>query len=253
MRLDAEFLLTFFAVFVRATAMLLVAPLIGQAVPVNVRVLLGAVISLALTPVVQPMIGELPTSTIELVLFAGREVLMGAVIGVTIQLVLSALQAAGALADLQMGIASAQLFNPMMGGASTPLAQFKFWLGLALIFLLQGHHMMFKAFMKSYEMGTRTAPDLITQMGDFVSFISQIAALALQISAPVFAVSFIIDVAAGFINKAVPQTQPFLLALPGKLAAGMLALAFGLPAIVLGVQTGLRVGFDALGQLFGGS
>jgi flagellar biosynthetic protein FliR len=37
----------------------------------------------------------------------------------------------------------------------------------------------------------------------------------------------------------VPQTQPFLLALPAKLGLGMLILAASLPAVAMGVDFGV--------------
>ncbi|MES1227185.1 MAG: flagellar biosynthetic protein FliR, partial [Armatimonadota bacterium] len=61
----------------------------------------------------------------------------------------------------------------------------------------------------------------------------------------------IIDVAAGIINKAVPQTQPFLIAMPAKLTFGILALAFGLPAVIVGVDRSLGLAFNTVHTILG--
>ena len=83
--------------------------------------------------------------------------------------------------------------------------------------------------------------------------IGQTTLLSLQIAAPVAAVSIIIDLAAGIVNKAVPQTQPFLLSLPAKLATGIVMLAIGLPALVIAVQNGHDFTFMHLGHVLRGS
>jgi flagellar biosynthetic protein FliR len=250
--LDLTFLFAFLAVFVRCTAMILVSPLYGNSVPVNVRVLSGAAISLAFVPVVQGSIGPSPTSVVELLLFVSREALFGVLIGACVNFLVMTVQAAGAFIDLQMGLASAQLFNPTMGGMATPIAQFKFMLGVVLVLLLNGHHLMFQALVQSYSLQGGGIPDSQAMLLGVVALLGQLMLLAIQIAAPVVAVTVVIDVAAGLVNKAVPQTVPFLLAMPAKSGLGMLALAIGLPGLVVLVQRGIEFTFSSLPQIMGG-
>lgn len=249
MRLDATFLIAYFAVFVRCSAMLLSSPLYGAIVPVIVRILSSAVISLALVPVVQHQIGPVPDSIGALVMLAGREALYGLLIGMCLQFFLGAVQAAGSLMDLQLGIGSAQLFNPNMNGSSTTIGQFKFWLGLVLLFLANGHHMMFTAFVGSYSSTLSLSGDVL-ESG--LRLVGVLLALSAQIAAPVVAVTVLIDLAAGFVNKAVPQSQPFLLSLPAKLALGIVALSLGLPAMVTTIHWGMDRTFEGMAHMLGG-
>jgi flagellar biosynthetic protein FliR len=85
-----------------------------------------------------------------------------------------------------------------------------------------------------------------------VSFLGQVSLMSLQIAAPVAAVSVVIDAAAGLVNKAVPQTQPFLLALPAKLMVGIILLGLGLPAMVVATQAGVQFTFSHLSKMLGG-
>ena len=82
--------------------------------------------------------------------------------------------------------------------------------------------------------------------------LGQMMLLSIQIAAPVAAIGIVIDMAAGFVNKAVPQTQPFLLALPAKLSLGFLGLALALPAMTAGLRLATDYTFKALGQMLGG-
>jgi flagellar biosynthesis protein FliR len=251
MTLDAAFIIAFAATFVRCSAMMLSSPLYGGATPVQIRVLAAAVISLSLTPIVGPMLDLHPNSLIELALMMGREAIFGLLIGMCMQFLLAAVQIAGAISDMQLGLGSAQLFNPQMGGQTSPLGQFKFWLGMVLLLLMNAHQMMFQAFMASFKI--HGAP--INGGTDFVSagagMLGQLLILSIQIAAPVIAVTVVIDVSAGLINRAVPQTQPFLISVPAKLALGLMAMSFGLPALVLAIQQGVNITLDGIGRIFG--
>lgn len=251
MQLDSAFVIQFAAIFVRCGAMMLSSPLYGGAVPVNIRVMAAGVISLALTPVVGPLIDVDVTSLAGLGLMMGREAMFGLLIGMCLQFLLAGLQIAGSISDMQLGLGSAQLFNPQIGGQTSPLGQFKFWLGTVILFLLNAHQLMFQAFVASFRV--KGAPIGSADMvAAGVTLLGQLLVLSVQIAAPVVAVTVVIDVAAGLINRAVPQTQPFLLALPAKLALGLVTLAFGLPALVVAVQRAVETTFDGLGHLFGG-
>ncbi len=249
MSFDNHLLFASLCVFARCTSMLMSAPLFGTTVPVQIRVMFGVVLTLSLVPVVQSHVGPLPPDLMSLFLAVLREVLVGLLLGGLLQFLVAAVQMAGAFLDVQVGTGSAQVFNPFLGTTTSPIAQFKVMLATVLVFLLNGHRMMIAAFVRSYDM---PGPTLAPVQSEVLSFIGQMAMLSLQIAAPVAAVTVIIDVAAGIVNKAVPQTQPFLLSLPAKLAFGMVLLAIGLPALVAAVQGGLDITFDHLGHMLRG-
>jgi flagellar biosynthesis protein FliR len=248
-RLDDHLLFSAFCVFTRCTSMLMSAPVLGNVVPVTIRVMMGVVLSFSTVGVVQGNIGEVPHNLIGLVLATMHEAVIGLLIGGFMQLLVATAQVAGSFLDVQIGTGSAQIFNPFLGAAASPVAQFKLMLTTVLVLLLNGHRMMIAAFVKSYEM---PGPRLASVQNELIAFIGQTSLLALQIAAPVAAVTIVIDLAAGLVNKAVPQTQPFLLSLPAKLAAGIVVLAIGLPALVGAVQTGLDLTFDHLGHVLRG-
>ncbi|MCH8977795.1 MAG: flagellar biosynthetic protein FliR [Armatimonadetes bacterium] len=252
MSLDSGLIVTFLSAFARCTAMLLSSPLFGTNVPVKVRVQFSLVISMALVPVLREHVGAVPQDLIGLVLMVGRDVVIGLIIGGMIQLLMAGIQMAGAFLDIQIGIGMAQIFSPLLGITSSPISQFKFLLGLVILLLINGHHFMFQAFVHSYEMAGPSLMRLGEMQTTLISFMGQVMLMAMQIAAPVAAVSVIIDVAAGLINKGVPQTQPFLLALPVKLMVGLLALSVGLPALVVATEAGLGFTISHMSKMLGG-
>jgi flagellar biosynthetic protein FliR len=246
-----DFIIAYFCAFVRAGALLASAPTLGTSVPVMVRAFLAAILAAAAAPIL-PQVAA-PESWLELVLLAAHHAVFGLVLGGCLQLLTQAFSAAGGLADTQAGLASAQVFNPALGTQGAPLANFKGMLGATLIFALDGHHLILNAFLKSFQ-STPTPAELAAQAPDAVlPLIGQLTLLSLQMGLPILAATFLIDLAAGLVNKAVPQTQPFLLALPAKLALGILALAVGLPVMAAATQRGLEEVSAAWAAFMGGA
>ncbi len=252
MNLDAVWLVGFVAVFCRMTAMVMVAPIYGQSVPVQVRAMFCLVVSASLTPALVPLMPPVPQTTGALVGLLVHECAMGLAIGWGIQLLVNCLQMAGSLVDLQIGLASAQVFNPAVGSMTSPVAQLKVMLGVTLILVLGGHQVMFRAFMDSYHFPASALVPSDAMLAGLLGLVFHLMIVSIQIAAPVLAVSVIIDAAASLVNRAVPQTQPFLISLPAKIGLGMVALMLGLPILVVAVQRGLDTVFTQIPRLIGG-
>jgi len=252
MSLDSAWLVTFLAVGCRMAAMVMSAPIFGTVIPVQIRAMMCLAFSVALTPALMPLMPPVPQTLSD---FAGlffREIMMGLALGWSVQLLVNCLQMAGGIIDLQIGMASAQIFNPTIGGTASPIANLKVMLGTILIMILGGHHMMFRAFMESYHFQTDVLTPTQGMLTILLQLLYRLLMAAIQISAPVIAVTIVIDAAASLVNKAVPQTQPFLIALPAKIALGLLAMLLGLPALTIGVQHGMETVFTQVPRLMGG-
>lgn len=252
MSLDVTLLITFVSAFTRCSAMVMSSPLFGTTVPVKVRVQFCLVVSMALVPVLREHTTAVPESLAAMGLMVGKDAAVGLIIGGMMQVLLAGFQMAGAFLDVQIGIGAAQVFSPMFSGTSSPLSQFKFLLGLVLLLLMNGHHFMFQAFVHSYDMVGPSVSRISEMQTTLIAFIGQVSLMALQIAAPVAAVSIVVDVAAGLVNKAVPQTQPFLLALPAKLMVGVFALGLGLPAMAVATRAGVDFTFTQMSRMLGG-
>jgi flagellar biosynthetic protein FliR len=158
---------------------------------------------------------------------------------------------AGSFLDLQVGLGMSQVMNPVTGVHSTVMAQFKSMLALIVFLGVQGHHFVLQAFVRSYEtMPTLSAAAMEPIRASLVGMIGEMSLLALQIAAPVAAVGLIVDTAMGIVNRAVPQMPVFLVGLPVKIVASMVALSVALPALVFGVQNGVDAAGDALSEVW---
>jgi flagellar biosynthesis protein FliR len=242
----------FLLVFVRCSAMLLSSPMFGaQNTPLPVRIFTTLAISAAMTLAINPAKSAAPPDLGSLSMAMAGEIAAGLLLGFFMSLVLQAAQLAGAIMDLQLGLSMSQVMNPVSGIQVTILAQFKFMLGTVLYLCLDGHHQMLTAFANSYKampaLGVSTMPVLLHNV---VGMISGISILALQIAAPVMAVSLVVDAALGIINKAVPQMQTMVVGMPAKIMIGMIALGVALPALATGINSGIGFSMDSLGRIF---
>ncbi|MBV6459327.1 MAG: hypothetical protein HONBIEJF_02473 [Fimbriimonadaceae bacterium] len=251
MSLDSALLWSFLCVFMRLSAMLISSPLFGAAnVPQKVRIGICLVLAMAVTPIVGQSVGTIPTDWYGVASRVAAELAVGLTMGLTLQLVLQALLMAGSLLDLQVGLGAAQTLNPVIGTQVTILSQFKFLLAVVILLLSNGHLMMLQAFVASYQVsidiGLHTVPHMAEEL---VRYISALAILSMQVAAPVVAVGLVVDAAMGIVNKAVPQMQVFIVALPAKIAAGIVTLAVGLPMTVQAVTTGVDSAIETMSRM----
>jgi len=251
MKLDTNLLVTYLLVAVRCGAMVATSPLFGNRVPMNIKACAVLVFSLVLTPVAAPFIHEIPSSLPDLLFALLREVGIGILIGLSIQFVMLAAQMAGAFLDLQVGFSMAQTLNPVDGFPASILANYKYLLAVILLLLMNGHAIMFQAFLKSYEVGAMLSLNELPALREhIVTLTGRLFVLSLQMAAPVAAVCVIVDAATGLINKAVPQMQAYLVSIPAKIVVGVGALSIALPLMVATVQSGVEISFEQLLRIF---
>jgi flagellar biosynthetic protein FliR len=243
-----EFAYTFVLLFVRCGAMFLAAPIFGGfGIPPRIRVWLSAVIAIALAPVVQPMVGAVPS---EFIMFIGallREAAIGIVIGTLLQIVMLAAQTAGQFIDVQIGFGIMRMLNPASGFPTSVLAQFKTQLALVLLLVLNGHHILFRALVASYEYSPAVGMAQIPGMQDVVvQALVRLFMLALQIAAPAAAVAFITDAALACVARAVPQMNVLIVGFPAKILLGVLGVTVSLPVLLWAVREGLELTANAI-------
>lgn len=239
MSFDTTWLLTFFLIFCRASAMLFSAPLFANGIPIQVRVFFAGLLALASQGVVQGQWGA-PDNIWTLGFWVASELLTGALLGLMVQWFLLALQMAGSFLDTQLGLNTLQLFNPALDTPTTVIAQFKFMLAMVVFLLLNGHHQMLQAFWTSFSVRAEWNPSSIAGIADgLIPFAGKLCLLAIQVAAPAAATTMVIDAAAGFVNKSIPQMQVYFLTAGAKTVVGIFTISLALPLVVVAVRNGV--------------
>lgn len=253
--MDDRLIYSFFLLFVRTGALLLTAPLFGGfGIPTRVRVGLGAIVALALAPVVQAKVGAMPSDALPFISALGREVVIGVVIGTLLQVVTMAAQAAGHFIDLQIGFGITHLLNPATGQGTSILANFKMMAAVLFFLLVDGHHIVFRALVASYDVspaiGMAQLPGMKAMLMDVIF---RMFMLSLQIAAPGAAVAFLTDAGLAAVARAVPQMNVLIVGFPAKIILGLSGVIVGLPVLLWGTREGLRISTDAIQFFLRGS
>ncbi|MDP5273455.1 flagellar biosynthetic protein FliR [Chengkuizengella sp. 2205SS18-9] len=163
------------------------------------------------------------------ILFILREILVGLIIGFTAYLFFTVVQIAGAFVDLQMGFGMANMMDPITGVQSPILGNFKYMLAITLFLIMNGHHLLLRAIMESYEW-IPLSNELFSNIynGSISTFITStftnVFVLAFQMTAPLIAVLFLVDVALGMLARTAPQFNLFVIGIPIKIMIGLFVL-----------------------------
>ncbi len=228
-------------VFLRASAMLAVFPLFAFAVvPRPVRIGLGAMMAF----LVAPLIPVLPTTGLDVWAAIGLmalEIGFGLLLGFVSRMFFYALEIAGTLIAMEIGLSMPGGINPFTNTSTTEVATILQNLGVMLFLTLNLHHGLLIAFQRSYLFlpigGGRLNEALLL---DLIGRTNHLFWFALQMSAPVLAVSFMVTLIFAVLSRAVPQMNVFLENFTVRLLAGL--TVFGLTCQLMGEHIANYIG-----------
>lgn len=220
-------LTTWFLVFTRVGAMLTVLPMFSTATfPVQLRVALGGLVALLVTPTLPGLPAE-PLSIWLLVKLLFMEASIGLLLGFICRFVFYALEIAGTFIATEMGLSLPQEFNQLVSAPTMAPGLMLYWIALMTMLSLDLHHWMIVGFQKSYALVPFGGAHLSeTLLADVVARSGKVFFLALQIAAPVMAVSFLVTLVFAVLGRAVPQMNVFSESFPVRIFCGL--LTFGL-------------------------
>jgi len=240
MKIDISFLpayaATFMLVFARIGTMIMMLPGLGEmSVPRRIRLTLALVLSAVLLPLHRTAY-EVDLTTFGPVLtLMGQEIFIGAVLGLTARLMISALQVAGFVIAQQLGLGFASAVDPTQGGQQGVLiSNFLTMLGVTLIFATDLHHLIIAALNDSYRL---FKPGEMPLIGDVAALTTQTIALAfkigIQLSAPFLIFGLLFNLGLGVLSRLMPQMQVFFVGMPLSILIGLLILFLVLGAVMM--------------------
>ncbi|MEO0464041.1 MAG: flagellar biosynthetic protein FliR [Pseudomonadota bacterium] len=230
----------------RVGAALLAAPMVGVlAVPPTVRALLAIAFAVFVAIWVPP--AQVPDMmSFGAVVALAQEVVIGAALGVVLQIAFAVPLIAAEQISGTMGLAIATSIDPASGAQSGALGTF-FGLMLTLLFYAVGGHLLwFGLLIESFRLVPpgefAIGPDTAQSM---VMFMGLCLATAAAIALPVVLVLLIVQLITGVIARSAPALNLFALGLPAGTLAGITALIIGLPILIEQFSALIEV---ALGQ-----
>lgn len=221
----------------------------NRGVPARVRLAIGLGVAIALLPVMPPMPDVPPSSGVGLAIF-GQQIFIGIAVGFMIRIVFAAVDMAGALIGMQMGLSFAIFFDPDAGGQTAVLSDFLNLIATLLFLAINGHLLMIEVLVRSFEwlpVGT----DIVRAEG--WGYIARagltVFAAGLLLSLPVIGVLLVANIALGVLTRAAPQLNLFAVGFPVTLTAGFIGVLLIMTNFAPVLQTLFERGFDEIGRM----
>jgi flagellar biosynthetic protein FliR len=216
------------AVFARVGAMMMTAPAFGDfTIPPRVRLAIALGLTLAIAPAVAPTYpaGAGQGHAFALAALIGGEVAIGLFLGLFARAIAAALNVAGEVIALQMGLSLAQVFDPTQDAQGAIVGGFLAIMGATLIFATDAHHLLLAALRDSYGFlapgGQIVIGDAATAM---IGAVASAFSLGVRLAAPFIVFGLVFYAGAGVLNRLMPQAQVFFMLLPANLVIGLMLL-----------------------------
>ncbi|WP_333652346.1 flagellar biosynthetic protein FliR [Dissulfurispira sp.] len=227
----------FIPVFIRVAVILSFIPFIGaRMTPIMVRAGLAIALTLLLLPVANVKT-ESPVRAVFEAFF------IGFAIGLTARIILGAVETAAQWMSIEMGIGVAAVFNPMFGEQIGPLSLFYTFISMGLFFVLDMHHYFIEGIARSFDISSVQYRGILDSI---IKLNSILFPLAFKIAAPVIVVQVLINLAMGFLSRALPQANILFISFPLLIASGIIFMALSLPLVLMVVSKAFMNVKDAI-------
>ena len=218
--------------FLRALALFTALPVLGtRTVPTRVRIALAGFIALAAQatlPESPPVALDSPLAFV-LVL---QQLVIGLSLGFAVRLVFAAVEFAGELIGLQMGLNFAGFFDPLSAAAATASSRF-FGTTVAWLFIVaNGHLLVIAALVQSFTaFPVGPEPFAFLHQVQPQRWGAEIFSTGLWIALPLVTMLLFVNLVLGAISRVAPQINIFAVGFPVTLGVGLLGLMLTLPAL----------------------
>ncbi|WPP01327.1 flagellar biosynthetic protein FliR [Pseudomonas sp. HR96] len=216
----ASFMLPLF----RVAAMLMAMPIIGTTlVSTRIRLYLAVAITVCIAPGLPAMP---PVHALDLsgLLLVAEEIIIGTMLGFSLQFLFQAFVVAGQIIATQMGMTFAAMVDPTNGTQSPVVGQF-FTMLVTLLFLsMNGHHVVFEVLTESFTTLPVGATLLTSKLWDIVLRMGWVLGAGILLVLPAITALLVINVAFGVMTRAAPQLNIFSIGVPLTLVIGMVIL-----------------------------
>ena len=208
----------------------------SQTISAPLKILIALVFTLVVFQTVATNVAlvRLNESQADLLLLAGREVLIGVVLGFVTRLFFFAVSIAGEIVSVSMGLGQAQVFNPMMESMSNAMEQFYTVIATLVFLSMNGHHQMIMGIAESF---TSTPVAQLSfqyaSMAEIVLKIQSFLIIGVKIAAPVMISMIIIQLGMALLSKVVPQINVIFTSASITALIGFFIIFISLPLLVM--------------------
>ncbi|KUQ85936.1 MULTISPECIES: flagellar biosynthetic protein FliR [Enterobacter cloacae complex] len=212
--------------FLRILAFLKFAPVLDNRV-FSRRIKIGTALALAIiiTPMLPHNVVLNELISLRSILLIGEQLLWGFIFATALQLVFVALQTAGHILSMNMGLGMAMMNDPVNGSSTTVISQIIYIFCGLLFFIMDGHLLLVTILFKGFSywpIGQAiNQPSLML----VVQGLGWIMASATLIALPTTFVMLIVQGGFGLLNRVSPTLNLFSLGFPISMLFGLLCIS----------------------------
>jgi flagellar biosynthetic protein FliR len=218
--------------FIRILALFTSAPVLGmRSVPVRVKIALALFITVAaqasLPPA--PVIALDSPAALEALV---HNLLIGLALGFAARVVFAAIEYAGELIGLQMGLNFAAFFDPISASQSTAVSRLFGTMASLLFVVMNGHLLLTAAVIQSF-----TVFPVGGSSGGFLAALqpqvwgAEVFRLGLWIALPIVTMLLFVNLVLGVISRVAQQIQIFAVGFPITVSVGLVGMLLTLPTL----------------------
>jgi flagellar biosynthetic protein FliR len=216
--------------FLRALALFTSLPVLGQRiVPVRVRVGLAFFITVAAQATL-PAMPAVALDSMAALLTAAQQVLIGVSLGFAVRIVFAAVEMAGEVIGLQMGLNFAGFFDPATASQTNGAGRlFGAMVGLLFV-VVDGHLAVIAALVQSFDAFPVSA-DVLGWLRALQpqTWGAEVFHLGLWIALPMIGMLLFVNIVLGVISRVAPQINVFAVGFPITLSVGLIGMLATLP------------------------
>jgi len=217
----------------RIGAMVMAAPVFGaRSVPVRIRLMLALAITMVTVPLLPapPPIDLLSPRAVLLIL---QQILIGVLLGFTVQLVFSAVVTGGQTIAMQMGLGFSLMVDPQNGQQTPVLSQFYLLMMILVYLALNGHLVLIEVLVDSF----RTLPigpdgAAANSFHGVVKWGGHIFSGGLALALPAIASLLVVNLAFGIMTRAAPQLNLFAIGFPVTMILGFIVVLIAMGSVI---------------------
>ena len=228
-------ILALFLIFCRIGGCVLVMPGLSSArVPELLRVFVACGISIAVLPLlwdtVYPSVSGSSASYIGLIF---SESMIGIMYGLLARLYTLSFQFAASIIAMMVGYTSPGAQDIVEDSPETSLSGFITFAGMLILFMMDFHHILFRAVIDSY--GSMPFGGLTDMRANLISLTDTLVSttyIMLRLASPFIIYNMMFNVSIGFINKLAPQIPVYFISTPYMLLGGLFLFYFSVAALI---------------------
>ena len=221
-------------IFARLMGFIRFAPVLNRKeIPGMIKLAFAVILTIILMMTVKT--GPVPSGT-SLILGLFLNAIGGMLVGFIANCIVLAINAAGDMINMQMGLSSAMVLDPTVGTQVSILGNFFGLLAVILFIDVGGIYWLINALHRSFEIfpvyATAIPMDRLINKEYLVTLTSNVLYIGLQIASPVLLATLGQDLILGIISKTAPQVNVFQLSFLFKPVLGAAILLWSMPVIV---------------------